>query len=520
MKHVLTACALLLLFMQGRSQTKVFKEVSEGISSSMKAITQDGTLIGYLVFTELERANEDSFHYKITIMDENLNDIGVVNFTELKLDLRSVAFEQEVLCLSYMKSNLLGHATKGRREIKAAVSKGYIAILTQFINLSGKIIRSNTFKVSVDVADEYRKGQMTIGNGGLKAPLRVDNISGKGFACFYGDDRGKTLLVYDTTGKQTWQKRIVEGDGDYHMLVSGHDVYFLIKKEDRIKQGGYCVLGYNLDDSTNIPKYYLKDKKGNQLNVLSFENDPATGKPFLSGQIINNRKGHKYPTPRLIARGAYLGMYSINLGSHEKNSIKPVFNYWNTGESPLANSKGRLKANKSFLMAGPAFRDYQGNTYFTGSALKRSMNTGMVIAEVATIPTIIVPPYLLGYFGTRKFAMRDALLLKQTPKGELSLETSIPVAHGRGVPAPYSSLMRDNKSYYTVTAPETKSTYLVITEAKNITFYSVDQKKIVRSIPRKDGNVSTLIFPAKEGHVLVSEYNSKEKTTKYSIESI
>src|SRR5438067_1598987 len=88
------------------AQSKVFKEVSDEISSQMKIITQDDALIGYLVFTQLEKANKDSFNYKISIMDENLNDIGSLNFKEENLVLQDVSFEQDILCLAYLKSNI------------------------------------------------------------------------------------------------------------------------------------------------------------------------------------------------------------------------------------------------------------------------------------------------------------------------------------------------------------------------------------------------------------------------------
>src|SRR5579871_685584 len=87
-----------------QAQSKVFKEVSDDISSTTEAITQDGALVGYLVFTQLEKVSEDSFNYKISIMDENLNDIGDVNFKEESLDLQAVSFEQDIICMAYLKS--------------------------------------------------------------------------------------------------------------------------------------------------------------------------------------------------------------------------------------------------------------------------------------------------------------------------------------------------------------------------------------------------------------------------------
>ena len=51
MKRILLACALIGAALYGQSQTKVFKEVSEGVTSQIKPIVQDGNLVGYLVFT-------------------------------------------------------------------------------------------------------------------------------------------------------------------------------------------------------------------------------------------------------------------------------------------------------------------------------------------------------------------------------------------------------------------------------------------------------------------------------------
>src|SRR5688572_8030591 len=85
-------------------QSKVFKAVNNEISSQMQVIMQDDAMIGYLKFTQLEKVNEDSFNYLISIMDENLNDIGKLNFRETNIQLQAVSFEQDILCLAYLKS--------------------------------------------------------------------------------------------------------------------------------------------------------------------------------------------------------------------------------------------------------------------------------------------------------------------------------------------------------------------------------------------------------------------------------
>src|SRR5690349_5923142 len=113
-KFVIAVC-MLVAVCSVKSQSKVFKQVGDEISSTMKVIMQDDALVGYLVFTKLEKASEDSFNYKISIMDENLNDIGTVNFREENLTLQSVAFDQDVLCLGYLKSSLMDKTMKNRK---------------------------------------------------------------------------------------------------------------------------------------------------------------------------------------------------------------------------------------------------------------------------------------------------------------------------------------------------------------------------------------------------------------------
>jgi hypothetical protein len=45
-----------------KAQTKVFKAVAEDMEQDFQAIFQDGKLVGYLVFTQLEKASADSFN--------------------------------------------------------------------------------------------------------------------------------------------------------------------------------------------------------------------------------------------------------------------------------------------------------------------------------------------------------------------------------------------------------------------------------------------------------------------------
>jgi hypothetical protein len=116
--------------------------------------------------------------------------------------------------------------------------------------------------------------------------VQLKNITGKGFAMFYGDENSNQFVVYDLNGRQTVKKTIKEPGEGFSMLTSGTDVYMLIKnKNAETIEEGYNMLAYRTTDSTVLPKYVIRDKKGNSLRVIAFDNEPVTGKPLF--QVIS-----------------------------------------------------------------------------------------------------------------------------------------------------------------------------------------------------------------------------------------
>jgi hypothetical protein len=503
------------------AQTKVFKEVSDGISTALKPILQDGALIGYLSFSELERVNEDSFSYKITIMDENLNDIGIVKFRELKLNLQAVSFEKDTLCLAYLKSNAVGYEYKNRKERKTSLKNGYLSAFTQFISLTGNITHTFEKKINVNMY-EARNASPTnqIGRGALKNSLQLRNISGVGFACFYGDKESNYILVFNSRGKLTWEKHLDDKTGDFYMMTSGHDIYLLMKKNFKTGEGGYELTGYNTDDRSTIIKSPLEDKQGNELRVMAFDNDPATGKPYLSGYIINEHKSEAYVSVKGMTRGVYNGVFTISLNGHKKEDVKEVYTYWNDRSKADISARGHFNLIKGYIMPNHSFKDYNGNTYFTGSTLIRKTRWGAISSSIITAPLILPPIFILGNVGTKKFKITDGAVLKLNAAGTLSCEKSVPATHSKFLMGNSFTDMAPTHDFYTVSASETKSMFLIMNDTKNTTIYNVNQQKVLRTIPHKDGKIYTTVHPAKEGHIIVSEYNRKEKTTRYSIEAI
>jgi hypothetical protein len=522
MKNILLAVALVTVALSGYSQSKVFKEVSEDVTSQIKAITQNGNLVGYLVFTELEKASETTFNYKLTIMDENLNDIGTVNFKDEKLLLQQVSFEQDILCLAYIKSNIIGREFKNVRAYNKELESGAKAsVFTQFVNLDGKVIGTNSLKVDLKYpsGNTYYTKKNLVGEGRLIHKLILRNIADKGFAMFYGDESSKHMVIYDLAGKQAVNKTIKDKGDEFAMLTSGTDVYLLIKDNYvNSSEGEYNMLAYRTSGSTVLPKYALKDKKGNALKVLAFDNDPVTGKPFVSGNIIKS-EGLTYDNAKEMGRGVYAGVFTINFNGTKKSDVTESYSYWNDGSQSTFAKSGLVSDKNEYVRQTISFRDYSGNTYFVGSSVRKRTRWGAIAGAVVTTPLLFGPIFFLGG-GTQKSKITDATLIKQNPKGNLSVENNIKGSGSKFYPARTPFYMYDQRTYYAVTNPETKSSYLIFDDNNNITIYNVEQKKVVRTIPHWKGAVETSVFPAKEGHILVAQDNRKEKTRRFSIEAL
>ena len=518
-QNLLFVCFLLACFLS-KAQSKVFKEVSDEISSQVNVIKQDNALVGYLVFTRLEKASTDSFNYRITIIDENLNDIGTVNFKDENLILQAVAFEQDVLCLSYLKSNVIGTDFKNRKEYKRAMNNAKNFVLTQFLGLNGKTINVNTAKVDINVErDLYNRGKLS-GTGSLKHSLQLRNIPGKGFASFYGDEQSNLLSVYDLSGKEVWKKKVSTLGKAFYLHTSNDNIYLLSKNEGEKIEGGYEVTGYNYADNIAFDKYTLKDRKGNSLKVLGFDNDPATGKAYLTGTIISPEMNGLY-TMKDVTKGPYAGVFTINLNGPKRADYKETFSYWNTGANAAISDRGKVVESDAYSLLTNGFKDYQGNTYFVGSSVIRRIKWGSIVSSVVLAPLFVVSPLILIGGGTTKCKVTDAMLLKQNTNGTLTYDNTIPCNSTSFRPgrAPLN-MYGPQKSFYHVANSDTKNDYVIVDDIKDIVIYNVTGKKVAKTIPHKNGGIRTFVYPAKEGHVMVAEYNKNEKYTRVSIESL
>ena len=499
MKLVLSLFAMLLA-LSPRAQTKIFKEVGEDISTQVKTISQDNVLVGYLAFTRLEKASADSFNYRLTIMDENLNDIGAVNFRQGILDLQAVSFEQNVLCLGYIQSSLTGaepvRSQKAYRKAQDAAASSHL--LLQFINLSGKVVNTYYKEVNLNTTMFTTRNPFSAPKlvGYLKYGMQIKNVPNGGFAFFYGDEVKQSLLLFDTRGNLTHEEEIPTLANRFYLRASATDIYLLAKQDGHTPEGGFKLYAYSARDLSAENNFDLRDGYDNWLKVLSFDNDPATGDPFIAGCIINPKRERQFVTANDYSYAPYLGLFTLDLGNPHKE-MHANCSYWSNETIPGIAADGLFSDKDFYVKYATAFKDYNGNTIFAGTALVGK-----------------------GFVGAAKYKLTDGVFVRQEAAGNIALDNTIPCDETKYFGSAGILYELDKKDFYKVVNQDTKSNYMIIDDEANIYIYNVNAKKVVRTIPHKDGNVKINVYPAKEGHMMVSEYNRKEKYTRFSIEAL
>jgi hypothetical protein len=173
--------------------------------------------------------------------------------------------------------------------------------------------------------------------------------------------------------------------------------------------------------------------------------------------------------------------------------MKAICSYWSDEKFPGLSEEGLFTDQSFFVRYASAFRDYTGNTIFTGTAL-----------------TLV---------GSSKFKLADGVFVRQEPSGKIALDNNIPCDESKSFGPTGILYTIDKKDFYKVVDRDTKTNYVIIDDEDNIYIYNVNTKKTMRTIPHKDGNIKINVYPAKEGHIMVSEYHRKEKYTRFSIET-
>jgi hypothetical protein len=540
MKKITGVLCFALAFHYGHGQSKVFREVSKDIETKIETITQDNSLVGYLVFTKLEKLSTDSFRYKLSFLDENLNDIGNYSFSNQNLQIQDVAFDNDVLCVGYLRNDAPEEIKS--RDFAKKIKKVKSSVYLQFLNLNGQLLNDHSEAVNATYTEfEFVAAKMyftTIApvrsfKGSLTTPIRIKNIPGTGFCVTYAESKfvngskisdpnsyfnaGNKQWVrsFDYSGKNIWEKQLPDSKIFYSItLASASNIYILRKSLNKdviaATEGGFDLLSLRASDGHISKSQKLAGQEGNTLKVLNFSNEVNQNSPVVSGLIV--KENIATVSEKKIAKGQNMGVFTLNA---EDSVFTTKMSYWSKGEyKPQISKKSYLTEIRSYPGLNYSFTDPENNTYFVGTGIKKKTRWGSIAAAVITAPLLVPPIYIFALGGSVKYRYQDAVILKQDPKGKLSFHANLESNNSKKNRFSLSSFK--DKSYFTVN----QSKNLVLNDEKSIFIYDIPSKTVLKKIAHKEDGVKTEIFKAKEGHIMIAEYNANDKSTKLSIEAL
>ena len=511
-KLTLVTTLLLLIIINAKSQSKVFKEVANQISSTTRTISQNGNVIGYLVFTQLEKVNTDSFSYKITILDENLNDIGKVEFNQLWLQLQDLTFENDLIHLGYLQSTGMGKKFKNYKDYDKSMVASISHIYIQTINLEGKIVNSINRLVSLKTESSYYYYDA---KGRLASNIQLSPVGNEGFLCFYQDKDEAILLHYNSNSELQWSKTLSKDNTRFNTLYNNNNAYvFCNETIDKLETR--VLRGYDIKTGNQSLKYNFIDKKSKvPLSLLDVYSDNKSGNLAVTGKIF--RKYTYYANTFMENRkGLVSGVFTMIFNPNSKDSIKETLTYWDDKSMmPTLSKKGRIEETKTYPRIVSSMRDFNGNTQFIGYGVRIKSRIGAILFSIPPQLGIWVA-ILQGY---RKMRYTDGLIFKQTSDGKYAKVADIELKKDRFRSLGSSKIVAP--SFFTTKNTTTKTNYVIYDDDKNYIVFNTSTNKVIKKIPQKAGRkVDIEVARAKEGHIMILENNKKEKTMTLSIEAI
>ncbi len=517
MKKTFTFLLLLLGMQTINAQSRIFKQVAEGVSTTTKTIFQDNAVVGYVAFTKLEKASKDSFNYKLTIMDENLNNIGEQTLRDVNLSLSSAGFESDVLCLSFFSSSVEDESFKTKKSVRDAKENAINTINNKFMTLEGKIIKTQIINVDASMyIDNSVRNSRSISSQ-ITTNGTVKNVANKGFAFMYADNSKGEVMLYDTKGELLWKKTMTKYPVNI-MLTNSKGVYVLSKIDTYKSVGDYVLNNYMIEDGKATGEMPIETDRGATLSVLNFELNPHTNNPYIAGYMVKNKfKSPGYYNFATLKKGRMKGVYSYSINGTGKKDVVKNYSFY-SDMSDQYDKKGKKLDTKYFTLYDDASQDAEGNMHFAGDYIRRKTRIGGAITSVIFSP-LLLPPLIYLMKGSGKYRSEEGVVIKQSTKGGLMEERVLQTKKSRYYfsKLPYAGV---TNSYYSIYDPNSKADYLVYSDGTNNNLYNIKTKKVGRKIPIKDGKSYQTIAPAKEGHILVIENNYTERYTKLSIEPI
>jgi hypothetical protein len=450
------------------AQSKVFNAITGAIRTDFSEVIQNRKVIGYVRLVQLEKADKNTYNYELNIMDENLNDISTAKFSDGYLNLNDVAFESDVLCVTFTK-----------------VSSSYNVNSSElyFINLEGKVLKVQTLE-----------GKITV-------PGSIRNIPGVGFA-YHKKGREYSLNVFDTAGQQIWSKPLER------------EMYYLAATPKMVSYYDLKNKSLSLMDATTGKNTYHKNLETGKNYVHMFTGVQVYDDTvYYSGFISPYNQYGLNMRYKNLKKGYQKGVVVVKAWGTDSKSMKLNEVKWDEGQVACISKYAANPDNKkeSYLFTN-SVTTRDGTTYLYAEDIMRKARVGKIVTSVIVAPLIIFTP-ILATTGYNKYYNANATVFRMSPTKQIIKLVGIeqkPFGNNVGgavvIPQPTRSIVDEAGM----------DAYFISGDQENKIITNLNTKK-VKYIPVSSGNISATVFPAKEGHYMLVEMNKKTKSTKLAI---
>lgn len=490
------------------AQSKEFENVIDVEVRSTVEITNNKQIVGYAFFYKMDKMKKAAM-YRLTILDENLKEIGSNEFEGPKnLQLKRAVYESDLILLSFNDE---------------AKKDGY-ARFVKVYDLKGKekgLVPYDPDKVKKGMFGAAIAEQMEAIYDG------TDNVEGKGFVTVY-QSKAKTggvdLQMIGLNGKLAWEKSYTADKGDrtdlYLLGTTANTILLFEMDRSGImsRDATIFLVGLSAADGKELFK--------KPLNIKGLSYEPMLIKKTNDGKIkiISSTAdaGDKFGTAK--PNGFSIG--ELNDQTGEITTIKD-FNFLNDLGNVLdmknenKSEDGYIKAHDILLMpdggvvmVGEFFR----KTVSGGGMAMKILSKGQASAAQATIGDM----FLLRINSSLKATSLEKI---EKDKERVPLPTDgLPI----GLMARLLTYEHDFGYMYTDEGMTgVKKTILARgsfgEESYGTVAITVDEKKGFskkRFNLEKEKNVRYFISRAKPGYVMIMKYFTKDKKITVNLEKV
>lgn len=535
---------LLLIFANHLlAQTRVFEEVAGDILSKNFVLREDRSIVGYLRFSRLEKVDADSFKYKISVMDENLNDLTTFEFKGKELDAQNVQYLDEHIYVLYLESEYLFSELKKNKEVKEDNKSATSNFLLCKYDLDGNLKEKNITKAKISNTAMY--------SGPIYTKQKIYNIvsldrstelfvmRNNTLLAVTGDDTNLNLTNYDKDLKVIWQKVI--SDSEYASVYPNPDFILVMQNlrqvnppRNKLKLRYKKLSVYNGNEMSDEKKFNNKKYDINLRSNLNMQFDDYSRQYFLTGNLPSEKSIGSNTRLRKVLFGKRInGVFSYNF-----NTDSIIITDWVKNKNSIFDENSRFKSKKqktSLLTC--VNKDSLGNTIFLGNNCEKKFKPQRLLTNVG-LSALIFPAGMLTWLviPITKVERSDLTLIRQKPNGSFEkikdlrydksdlkgianksfrfrISYSMKLQFGLGANLFRSS---DFVSYYNSI---NQRQYYLFFKSENCTIYNASTMEIIKKIDlhRKIKGVyyNISIDYAKDGYLLLNthEYDSNTKKT-------